>query len=150
MNLQQLRIVREAIRQDFNLTEVANALFTSQPGVSKHIKDLEDELGVEIFERRGKRLLGLTGPGQELAGVVERILLDTQNLRRIADQFASRETGHFVVATTHTQARYALPPVISRSLAAAEPRKSPRAERSARLLVTSAYPARAMVSCSVR
>lgn len=112
MNLQQLRIVRETIRQDFNLTEVANALYTSQPGVSKHIKDLEDELGVEIFERRGKRLLGLTGPGQELAGVVERILLDTQNLRRIADQFASRETGHFVVATTHTQARYALPRVI--------------------------------------
>lgn len=112
MNLQQLRIVRETIRQDFNLTEVANALFTSQPGVSKHIKDLEDELGVEIFERRGKRLLGLTGPGRELAGVVERILLDTQNLRRIADQFASRETGHFVVATTHTQARYALPAVI--------------------------------------
>lgn len=112
MNLQQLRIIRETIRQDFNLTEVANALYTSQPGVSKHIKDLEDELGVEIFERRGKRLLGLTGPGQELAGVVERILLDTQNLRRIADQFANRETGHFVVATTHTQARYALPKVI--------------------------------------
>ncbi|MDY0073166.1 MAG: CysB family HTH-type transcriptional regulator [Thauera sp.] len=112
MNLQQLRIVRETIRRDFNLTEVANALFTSQPGVSRHIKDLEDELGVEIFERRGKRLLGLTGPGRELASVVERILLDTENLHRIADQFASRETGHFVVATTHTQARYALPPVI--------------------------------------
>jgi len=112
MNLQQLRIIRETIRQDFNLTEVANALYTSQPGVSKHIKDLEDELGVDIFERRGKRLLGLTGPGRELAGVVERILLDTQNLRRIADQFANRETGHFVVATTHTQARYALPAVI--------------------------------------
>jgi LysR family cys regulon transcriptional activator len=112
MNLQQLRIIRETIRQDFNLTEVANALYTSQPGVSKHIKDLEDELGVEIFERRGKRLLGLTGPGQELSPVVERILLDTQNLRRIADQFANRETGHFVVATTHTQARYALPQVI--------------------------------------
>lgn len=112
MNLQQLRIVRETIRQDFNLTEVANALYTSQPGVSKHIKDLEDELGVEIFERRGKRLLGLTGPGKELSPVVERILLDTHNLRRIADQYASRETGHFVVATTHTQARYALPQVI--------------------------------------
>jgi LysR family cys regulon transcriptional activator len=112
MNLQQLRIIRETIRQDFNLTEVANVLYTSQPGVSKHIKDLEDELGVEIFERRGKRLLGLTGPGQELAVVVERILLDTQNLRRIADQFASRETGHFVVATTHTQARYVLPDII--------------------------------------
>lgn len=112
MNFQQLRIVRETVRQDFNLTEVANALYTSQPGVSKHIKDLEDELGIEIFIRRGKRLLGLTEPGKELLGVVERILLDTQNLRRIADQFASRETGHFVVATTHTQARYALPKII--------------------------------------
>ena len=112
MNFQQLRIVRETVRQEFNLTEVANALYTSQPGVSKHIKDLEDELGIEIFIRRGKRLLGLTEPGKELVGVVERILLDTQNLRRIADQFASRETGHFVVATTHTQARYALPKII--------------------------------------
>ncbi|MCE1240473.1 MAG: CysB family HTH-type transcriptional regulator [Azonexaceae bacterium] len=112
MNFQQLRIIRETARQDFNLTEVANALYTSQPGVSKHIKDLEDELGIEIFVRRGKRLLGLTEPGKELLQVVERILLDTQNLRRIADQFASRETGHFVVATTHTQARYALPKII--------------------------------------
>ena len=112
MNFQQLRIVRETVRQDFNLTEVANALYTSQPGVSKHIKDLEDELGIEVFIRRGKRLLGLTEPGKELVSVVERILLDTQNLRRIADQFASQETGHFVVATTHTQARYALPKII--------------------------------------
>ncbi|MBW7901697.1 MAG: CysB family HTH-type transcriptional regulator [Rhodocyclaceae bacterium] len=112
MNFQQLRIVRETVRQDFNLTEVANALYTSQPGVSKHIKDLEDELGIEIFVRRGKRLLGLTEPGKELAQVVDRILIDTQNLRRIADQFASRETGRFVVATTHTQARYALPQII--------------------------------------
>ena len=112
MNFQQLRIVRETLRQDFNLTEVANALYTSQPGVSKHIKDLEDELGVEIFVRRGKRLLGLTEPGKELATVVERMLVDAQNLRRIADHFASRETGHFVVATTHTQARYALQQII--------------------------------------
>lgn len=112
MNFQQLRIIRETVRQDFNLTEVANVLYTSQPGVSKHIKDLEDELGIEIFVRKGKRLLGLTDPGKELVSVVEQILLDTQNLRRIADQFASRETGHFVVATTHTQARYALPKII--------------------------------------
>jgi LysR family cys regulon transcriptional activator len=112
MNFQQLRIVREAIRQNFNLTDVAGALFTSQPGVSKHIKDLEDELGVEIFTRRGKRLLGLTEPGRELSGVVERILIDTQNLRHIADQFSNRESGNFVIATTHTQARYALPGVI--------------------------------------
>ena len=112
MNFQQLRIVRETVRQDFNLTTVANTLFTSQPGVSKHIKDLEDELGIEIFVRRGKRLLGLTEPGKELLAVVERILLDTQNARSIADHFSSRETGNLVIATTHTQARYALPEVI--------------------------------------
>lgn len=112
MNFQQLRIIREAVRQDYNLTEVANALYTSQPGVSKHIKDMEDELGVEIFIRRGKRLLGLTDPGKELVGVVERMLLDAQNLRRIADQFSGKETGNLVIATTHTQARYILPTVI--------------------------------------
>lgn len=112
MNFQQLRIVRETVRQDFNLTTVANTLFTSQPGVSKHIKDLEDELGIEIFVRRGKRLLGLTEPGKELLTVVERILLDVQNARSIADHFSSRETGSLVIATTHTQARYALPEVI--------------------------------------
>lgn len=112
MNFQQLRIVREAVRQNFNLTEVANALFTSQPGVSKHIKDLEEEIGVELFVRRGKRLLGLTPPGQELIAVVERILRDTQNLKTIADQFASNEHGNLTIATTHTQARYALPEVI--------------------------------------
>ena len=114
MNFQQLRIVRETVRQDFNLTTVANTLFTSQPGVSKHIKDLEDELGIEIFVRRGKRLLGLTEPGKELLTVVERILLDAQNARSIADHFSSRETGNLVIATTHTQARYALPEVIKR------------------------------------
>jgi LysR family cys regulon transcriptional activator len=112
MNFQQLRILRETVRQDFNLTTVANALFTSQPGVSKHIKDLEDELGVEIFVRRGKRLLGLTEPGREVLAVVERILLDTQNVRNIAGHFANRESGNLVIATTHTQARYALPEVI--------------------------------------
>lgn len=114
MNFQQLRIVRETVRQDFNLTTVANALFTSQPGVSKHIKDLEDELGIEIFVRRGKRLLGLTEPGKELLAVVERILLDAQNVRSIAEQFSRRETGNLVIATTHTQARYTLPDVIKR------------------------------------
>jgi LysR family cys regulon transcriptional activator len=112
MNFQQLKIVRETVRRGFNLTDVANALYTSQPGVSKNIKDLEDELGVELFVRRGKRLLGLTEPGKELLETVERILRDTQNLRTIADQFASREQGSLTVATTHTQARYALPEII--------------------------------------
>ena len=109
MNFQQLRIIRETLRRNFNLTEVANALYTSQSGVSKHIKDLEDELGVELFVRRGKRLLGLTEPGKELALIVDRILLDTANIKRLADQFAGSDRGEILIATTHTQARYALP-----------------------------------------
>lgn len=114
MNFQQLRIIRETIKRNFNLTEVANTLFTSQSGVSKHIKDLEDELGIEIFIRKGKRLLGLTEPGKELAKVVERMLLDAKNIKHLADQYANRDQGSLCVATTHTQARYALPDVVSR------------------------------------
>jgi LysR family cys regulon transcriptional activator len=113
MNFQQLRIVREAVRCNFNLTDVAAALYTSQSGVSKHIKDLEDELGVELFIRRGKRLLGLTEPGRELSGVVDRILLDAANVRRVAQQFSQTSRGELTVATTHTQARYALPPAVA-------------------------------------
>ncbi|MGB4865066.1 MAG: CysB family HTH-type transcriptional regulator [Hyphomicrobium sp.] len=113
MNFQQLRIIRETVRRNFNLTEVANALFTSQSGVSKHIKDLEDELGVELFVRKGKRLLGLTEPGRELVGIVDRILLDAQNIKKLGDQFSNRDQGHLSVATTHTQARYALPKVVT-------------------------------------
>ena len=114
MNFQQLRIIREAVQRNFNLTEVANALFTSQSGVSKHIKDLEDELGIEIFIRRGKRLLGLTEPGKEMLGIVERVLLDAKNIKRLAEQFSSRDQGSLTIATTHTQARYALPQVVRR------------------------------------
>ncbi|WP_088343491.1 MULTISPECIES: CysB family HTH-type transcriptional regulator [Rhodomicrobium] len=113
MNFQQLRIVRETVRCNYNLTDVAAALYTSQSGVSKHIKDLEDELGVELFVRRGKRLLGLTAPGQELSGMVERILLDAANVRHVAQQFAQSNRGELVVATTHTQARYALPEAVA-------------------------------------
>ena len=113
MNFQQLRIIRETVRRNYNLTEVANALFTSQPGVSKHIKDLEDELGIELFVRKGKRLLGLTDPGKELAEIVERMLLDAGNIKRLAEQFSNRDQGQLTIATTHTQARYALPPVVA-------------------------------------
>jgi LysR family cys regulon transcriptional activator len=113
MNFQQLRIVRETVRRNFNLTEVANTLFTSQSGVSKHIKDLEDELGVELFVRRGKRLLGLTDPGKELIDIVERILVDTANIKKLGEQFSNREQGQLVIATTHTQARYVLPHVVA-------------------------------------
>jgi LysR family cys regulon transcriptional activator len=114
MNFQQLRIIRETVRQNFNLTEAANALFTSQSGVSKHIKDLEDELGIELFIRRGKRLLGLTEPGKELVEIVERMLLDAKNIKQLAEQFSNRDEGSLAIATTHTQARYALPNVVTR------------------------------------
>src|SRR4029078_13695230 len=113
MNFQQLRIIRETVRQNFNLTDVAETLFTSQSGVSKHIKDLEDELGVELFVRRGKRLIGLTDPGKEMVEIVERILLDTQNIKRLGEHFSHQDAGQLTLATTHTQARYALPPVVS-------------------------------------
>ena len=112
MNLQQLRIVRETVRRNFNLTEVASVLATSQSGVSKHIKDLEGEIGLELFVRHGKRLLGLTEPGKEVLQIVERILLDTSNLQQLGEQFTNREQGQVVIATTHTQARYVLPQVI--------------------------------------
>lgn len=113
MNFQQLRIIRETVRRDFNLTQVAEALFTSQSGVSKHIRDLEDELGVELFIRHGKRLRGLTDPGQELVPIVERLLLDASNIKRLGEHYAKRDSGDLVIATTHTQARYALPPVVA-------------------------------------
>ncbi|ATE59539.1 CysB family HTH-type transcriptional regulator [Thauera sinica] len=113
MNFQQLRIIRETVRRGFNLTEVANALFTSQSGVSKHIKDLEDELGIELFVRKGKRLLGLTDPGKELVVMVERMLLDAGNIKRLAEQYSNRDEGTLTIATTHTQARYALPKVVA-------------------------------------
>lgn len=113
MNFQQLRIIRETIRHNFNLTDAASALLTSQSGVSKHIRDLEDELGFEIFLRRGKRLLGLTEPGQAVVGIVERILLETQNLEQLSAELSRSNAGTLTIATTHTQARYSLPPVIA-------------------------------------
>lgn len=113
MNFQQLRIIRETVRRNFNLTDVANALFTSQSGVSKHIRDLEDELGVELFVRKGKRLLGLTEPAEELVVIVGRMLLDANNIKNLAEQYSNRDHGRLTVATTHTQARYVLPRVIT-------------------------------------
>ena len=112
MNLQQLKIIIETAKQNFNLTEVANTLFTSQSGISKHIKDLEDELGIELFVRKGKRFLGLTDPGKELIQIAERMLLDAKNIKKLADQFSQSDHGQLTIATTHTQARYALPEVI--------------------------------------
>ena len=112
MNLQQFRYVRETVRQGLNLTEAAHVLYTSQPGISKQIKELENELGVEIFARRGKRFVALTDAGKALMKVIERLLLEAENLKRVAREFSDRESGSLVIATTHTQARYALPRAI--------------------------------------
>ena len=112
MNFQQLRSIREAARRGYNLTEVANALFTSQPGVSRQIRELEDELGVEIFERNGKRLTGLTEPGKGILLIVDRLLLEAENLQQAGLEFAGKKSGTLTVATTHTQARYVLPKVV--------------------------------------
>ncbi|MGQ2410786.1 HTH-type transcriptional regulator Cbl [Enterobacter hormaechei] len=112
MNFQQLKIIREAARRDYNLTEVANMLYTSQSGVSRHIRELEEELGIEIFIRRGKRLLGMTEPGKALLTIAERILNEASNVRRLADLFTNDASGVLTIATTHTQARYGLPTVI--------------------------------------
>ncbi len=112
MNLQQFRFVRETIRQNYNLTDAARALYTSQPGVSKAIIELEDELGIKIFERHGKRLKGLTRPGEAVAQVIDRIMREVDNLRRVSDDFARHDEGALVIGCTHAQARYLLPKVI--------------------------------------
>lgn len=112
MNFQQLRSIREAARRGYNLTEVANVLFTSQPGVSRQIRELEEELGVDIFERNGKRLTGLTEPGKGIVQIIERLLLEAENLQYASQEYAGRKNGTLTIATTHTQARYVLPQVV--------------------------------------
>jgi LysR family cys regulon transcriptional activator len=112
MNFQQLRSVRETARRGYNLTEVANALFTSQPGVSRQIRELEDELGVIIFERNGKRLTGMTGPGKGILKIIDRLLVEAENLQQASQEYADQDSGTLTIAVTHTQARYALPQVV--------------------------------------
>ena len=109
MNLQQLRFVQEAVRRNLNLTETARALFTSQPGVSKAILELEEELGIDIFARHGKRLKRVTEPGQHVLRSVDVILREVSNLKRIGEEFSKQDAGTLSIATTHTQARYFLP-----------------------------------------
>jgi LysR family cys regulon transcriptional activator len=109
MNLQQLRFVQEAARRNLNLTETAKALHTSQPGISKAILELEDELGVDIFARHGKRIKRITEPGQQVLRSIEIILREVTNLRRIGEEYTHQEAGTLSIAATHTQARYVLP-----------------------------------------
>jgi len=109
MNLHQFRFVQEAVRRNLNLTETAKALFTSQPGISKAILELEEELGVDIFARHGKRLRRVTEPGLQVLKSIEIIMREVANLKRIGEQFSKQDAGTLSIATTHTQARYFLP-----------------------------------------
>jgi LysR family cys regulon transcriptional activator len=109
MNLHQFRFVQEAVRRGLNLTETAKALHTSQPGVSKAVLELEEELGIDIFARHGKRLRRVTEPGELVLKSIEIILREVGNLKRIGEEFSKQDAGRLSIATTHTQARYVLP-----------------------------------------
>ncbi len=121
MNLHQFRFVQEAVRHKLNLTEAAKSLHTSQPGVSKAIIELEQELGVDIFARHGKRLKRVTEPGQHVLKSIDLILRELGNLKRIGEQFSQEDSGTLSIATTHTQARYVLPEKVA-SLRASFPK----------------------------
>jgi LysR family cys regulon transcriptional activator len=113
MKLQQLRCLIEVARRNLNVSEAAEALHTSQPGVSKQIRALEDELGVQVFVRHGKRLVSVTEPGKAVVAIAERILAEAQNLRRAGEEYANDKLGTLKIAATHTQARYALPKAVA-------------------------------------
>ena len=114
MNLHQFRFVQEAVRRNLNLTEAANSLHTSQPGVSKAIIELEEELGIEIFTRHGKRLKRVTEPGQQVLKSIDLIMREVGNLKRIGNEYSAQDSGTLSIATTHTQARYVLPPSVTK------------------------------------
>jgi len=114
MKLQQLRYIWEVARRGMNVSAAAQSLFTSQPGISKQIQQLEDELGVQIFVRSGKHFTGLTPAGEQILAVISDVLFAVGNIRSIADEFSDQSAGSLSIATTHTQSRYVLPPVISR------------------------------------
>lgn len=112
MNLQQLRYLHEIVKHKLNISDAAKALYTSQPGLSKQIKSLEEELGIEIFMRNGKRLVAITEPGRAVLETARRMLHDAGNLKQMGREFRGQDSGSLTIATTHTQARYALPPVV--------------------------------------
>ena len=121
MNLQQLRYLCAIVDHGLNVSDAAAALFTSQPGISRQVRQLEDELGVPVFVRHGKRLSALTPAGGGVVATARRALREIENLRRVGAEYKSEDTGVLAIATTHTQARYVLPPVI-RGFAARYPK----------------------------
>lgn len=113
MKIQQLRSLSEVARRNLSVSAAAEALFISQPGISKQIKALEEELGIELFARHGKRLTALTEPGRAVLAIAERILAEAANMKRAGEEFANEKLGSLTIATTHTQARYALPKAVA-------------------------------------
>ena len=113
MKIQQLRSLSEVARRNLSVSAAAEALFTSQPGISKQIKALEEELGIKLFTRHGKRLTALTEPGRAVLAIAERILAEAANMKRAGEEFANEKLGSLTIATTHTQARYALPKAVA-------------------------------------
>jgi len=113
MKIQQLRSLSEVARRNLSVSAAAEALFTSQPGISKQIKALEEELGIELFARHGKRLTALTEPGRTVLAIAERILAEAANMKRAGEEFVNEKLGSLTIATTHTQARYALPKAVA-------------------------------------
>ena len=114
MKFQQLRYVGEIVNQNFNVTEAANALFTSQPGISKQVRLLENELGLEIFDRNGKHMKGLTPAGKKIVAISRELMVKMQGIRSVADEYTKPDHGVLRIATTNTQARYMLPSVVER------------------------------------
>jgi LysR family cys regulon transcriptional activator len=112
MKLHQLRYVSEVVKQGLNISAAAETLHTSQPGVSKQIQLLEDELNLQIFERHGKRLTGITDPGRNILDLAERVIRDMENIKKVGDEFSHEDVGMLTIATTHTQARYRLPAAV--------------------------------------
>ena len=112
MNLQQLKYLCAVVDHGLNVSDAAEALFTSQPGISKQVRQLEDELGLSIFVRQGKRLAAMTPAGEVVVATARRAMREVANLKRVADEFRDEDSGTLSIATTHTQARYVLPKVL--------------------------------------
>jgi len=112
LKLHQLRYIREVAKQNLNISAAADVLHTSQPGVSKQIQLLEEELKLQIFQRNGKRLVGITEPGKAILALAERMMFEMENIKRVGEEFGNEDTGSLTIATTHTQARYRLPAAV--------------------------------------
>jgi LysR family cys regulon transcriptional activator len=112
MKLQQLRCIYEVVQNQFNISRAAESIHTSQPGVSKQIQLLEEEIGVKLFQRNGKRLSGLSEPGIRVYESIVEIMREVKNIKNVSDDYERKDSGSFTIATTHTQARYKLPVVV--------------------------------------